>query len=287
VNFDGEKVERARCIVIGQSGLLLWFPDGDARMLSAMVEAEAFLFLLDHLDRKKRELGSGFDSLRCFQTLMTVLMDSSVKLQADSVSMCDDESSNNWWYQFSETSEARTRKRTPVHINDMRHAWGEVSELSGQASEIDFYDGDEDNMESPVGREERRALSAAFTRASSPILLEWEKIRPNAPASVLRPPASAARWEAGREVREWSERVGSGASASPSADPVFLEWMNETGLSGASGLRRESLVILFRRKFRTTSLQMSSQASLVKLGIDADQAKLLRDLLDQQSAARS
>ena len=134
------------------------------------------------------------------------------------------------------------------------------------------------------------AIGLLFTRASSPILLEWENIRPNAPASVLRPPASAARWEAGREVREWSEWVGSGASwasASPSADPVFLEWMNETGLSGASGLRRESLVILFRRKFRTTSLQMSSQASLVKLGIDADQAKLLRDLLDQQSAARS
>jgi hypothetical protein len=81
--------------------------------------------------------------------------------------------------------------------------------------------------------------------------------------------------------------VGSGASASPSADPAFLEWINETGLSDASGLRRESLVILFRLKFRITTLQMSSQASLVKLGIDADQAKLLRDLLDQQSAAIS
>jgi hypothetical protein len=124
-------------------------------MLSAMVEAEAFVFLLDHLDRKKRELGSGFDSLRCFQTLMTALMDSSVELQADSANMCDDESSDNWWYQFSETSGARTRKRIPVHTNDMRHAWGEVSELSGQESVGDFYAVDEDNMDSPAGREER------------------------------------------------------------------------------------------------------------------------------------
>jgi hypothetical protein len=99
-----------------------------------VVEAEAFLFLLEHLDRKKRELGSSYDSLESFQTLMTVLMNWSVRLQADSATTCDGEPSDNCWYQFSETSEVRTGNRIPVHISDMRHAWGEISELSEQES---------------------------------------------------------------------------------------------------------------------------------------------------------
>jgi hypothetical protein len=56
-----------------------------------------------------------------------------------------EESSENWRYQFTETKDAKAKKRAPVHINDMVRAWSDVSELSEQELIENFYNLDENN----------------------------------------------------------------------------------------------------------------------------------------------